>query len=77
MKDKILALIEKLENNYDFESEWYLTYTGQINDGDISDWHENHFDDNIERGVETGQTMLAEEIIGELKSLLESCDEHS
>lgn len=75
MKDKILALIEKLENNYDFESEWYLTYTGQINDGDISDWHENHFEDNIDRGVETGQTMLAEEIIGELKSILEGDNE--
>jgi len=42
MKHKLQALIERLESQHDFENEFYLTYTGQLNDGDISDWHNNH-----------------------------------
>lgn len=70
MKEQIEALIKYLEDNNDFEDEFYLTYTGQLNDGDISDWHNNHFDDNIDTGVELGQTMLADEIIGKLKQII-------
>lgn len=71
MKDKLLALITRLEKQHDFESEFYLTYTGQLNDGDISDWHNSHFDDNVELGFSTGQTSMAEDIIAELKAIIE------
>lgn len=71
MKEKLLALIEKLEKQYDFEDEFYLTYTGQLNDGDISDWHNSHFNDNVGLGFSTGETSMAEQIIGELKLILE------
>lgn len=70
MKDKLLALIERLESQNDFEDEFYLTYTGQLNDGDISDWHNSHFDDNVELGFITGQTSMAEDIIVELKAII-------
>lgn len=71
MKEKLQALIERLESQHDFEGEFYLTYTGQLNDGDISDWHNNHFDDNVELGFSTGQTSIAEDIIVELKAIIE------
>lgn len=71
MKDKLLALIERLEKQHDLEDEFYLTYTGQLNDGDISDWHNNHFDDNVELGFSTGQASMAEDIIVALKSIIE------
>lgn len=71
MKEKLLAYIEQLEKQHDFESEFYLTYTGQLNDGDISDWHNNHFDDNVELGFSTGQTSMAEDIIVQLKAIIE------
>lgn len=71
MKDKLLALIATLESQHDFESEFYLTYTGQLNDGDISDWQNNHFDDNVELGFSTGQTSMAEDIIVQLKAIIE------
>lgn len=71
MKDKLLALIERLESQNDFEDEFYLTYTGQLNDGDISDWYNNHFDDNVELGFGTGQTSMAEDIIVALKKIIE------
>jgi len=70
VKDKIQALIDKLEKQHDFEDEFYLTFTGQLNDGDISDWHNNHFDDNVSLGFDTGQTALAYDIIGTLKSII-------
>ena len=71
MKAKLQALIERLESQHDFESEFYLTYTGQLNDGDISDWYNSHFDDNVELGFSTGQTSMAEDIIVELKAIIE------
>lgn len=71
MKEKILELIKKLESQHDFESEFYLTYTGQLNDGDISDWYNSHFDDNVELGFSTGQTAMAEDMIAELTKILE------
>lgn len=71
MKDRLIALIERLESQHDFEDEFYLTYTGQLNDGDISDWHNSHFDDNVELGFSTGQTSMAEDIIVELKAIIE------
>ena len=71
MKEQLLELIKRLESQHDFESEFYLTYTGQLNDGDISDWHNNHFDDNVELGFSTGQTSMAEDIIVELKTIIE------
>lgn len=71
MEDKLLALIETLESQHDFEDEFYLTYTGQLNDGDISDWHNSHFDDNVELGFSTGQTSMAEDIIVQLKAIIE------
>lgn len=70
MKEQLLALIKRLEDTHDFESEFYLTYTGQLNDGDISDWHNNHFDDNVELGFSTGQTNMAEDMIVELKKII-------
>lgn len=71
MKDKLISLIERLEKQHDFEDEFYLTYTGQLNDGDISDWYNNHFDDNVELGFSTGQTSMAEDIIAELTKIIE------
>lgn len=70
MKEQIEALIKYLEDTNDFTDEFYLTFTGQLNDGDISDWHNNHFDDNIEAGSILGQTMLAEEMINKLKAIV-------
>ena len=70
MKEQLLELIKRLEKQHDFESEFYLTYTGQLNDGDISDWHNNHFDDNVELGFGTGQTAMAEDIIAEIKAII-------
>lgn len=70
MKEQLLALIKRLESTHDFESEFYLTYTGQLNDGDISDWYNNHFDDNVELGFSTGQTSMAEDMIVELKKII-------
>ena len=70
MKEQLLALIKRLESGHDFESEFYLTYTGRLNDGDISDWHNNHFDDNVELGFSTGQTSMAEDMIVELKKII-------
>lgn len=71
MKEKLLELIKRLESDHDFESEFYLTYTGQLNDGDISDWYNNHFDDNVELGFNTGQTAMAEDMIVALKKIIE------
>lgn len=71
MKDKLPALITTLESQHDFEDEFYLTYTGQLNDGDISDWYNDHFDDNVELGFSTGQTSMAEDIIVQLKAIIE------
>ena len=70
MKEQLLALIKRLESTHDFESEFYLTYTGQLNDGDISDYYNNHFDDNVELGFSTGQTSMAEDMIVELKKII-------
>jgi len=70
MKDKILALIAELKKAHDFEDEFYLTYIGSLNEGDISEWHNNHFDDNIELGYSTGQTATTEDIIGKLEAIL-------
>ena len=67
MKEKIEALIAKLESEHDFEDEFYVEYT---QGGDISDWHNNHFDDNVELGYSTGQTAEAESIIGQLKQII-------
>lgn len=70
MKEKIEALIKYLEDTNDFEDEFYLTFIGTLNDGDISDWHNNHFDDNVELGSNVGQTMMADTIIGKLKEII-------
>jgi hypothetical protein len=70
MKEQIEALIKYLEDGNDFEDEFYLTYIGTLNDGDISDWHNNHFDDSVALGCDVGQTMLADEIIGKLKQII-------
>jgi hypothetical protein len=73
MEQLIKELIKELENSHDFESEFYQTYCCGLNDGDISDWYDTHFDDNIERGFRTGQTAHAEEMIISLKEILEKC----
>lgn len=70
MKEQLELLIRYLELNNDFNDEFYLTYIGELNDGDISDWHNNHFDDNIATGVDLGQTMLACDIIHQLKAII-------
>lgn len=67
MKEKLLALIAELNKGEDFEDEFYVAYT---QGGDISDWHNNHFDDNIELGYKTGQTAATEDIIGKLEAIL-------
>ena len=71
MKEKILELIARLEKDHDFEDEFYLTYIGQLNDGDISEWHNSHFDDNVALGFSTGETSMAEQIVGALRNILE------
>lgn len=71
MKEQLLELIKRLESEHDFEDEFYLTYTGQLNDGDISDWHSSHFDDSVAIGFYTGQTSMAEDIIVELTKIIE------
>lgn len=70
LKQRIRSLIADLENAHDFEDEFYLTYTGQLNEDDISDWHNSHFDDNVSLGESVGQTMLADEVIGKLKQII-------
>lgn len=70
MEQLIKDLIAKLEKEHDFESEFYLTYCCGENDGDISDWYDSHFDDNIARGFRTGQTAHAEEMIAALNEIL-------
>lgn len=70
MRSKIIELINDLESRHDFEDEFYLTFTGQLNEGDISDWHNNHFDDNVELGCDVGQTMEADYVVGRLKAIL-------
>lgn len=70
MKEKIKALIESLKAREDFEDEFYMTYIGKINDGDISDWHNNHFDDNVELGCGVGAKMATADIISELEEIL-------
>ena len=69
MKEKLLALIAELKQAHDFEDEFYVEYT---QGGDISDWHNNHFDDNVELGYSTGQTAAADHFIGQLEYILES-----
>lgn len=71
MREKIEALIKDLVQRHDFESEFYLTYCCGENDGDISDWYDSHFDDNIARGFSTGQTALAHEMVIELNNILQ------
>ena len=70
MKDKIEAFLDKLRAEHNFNSEFYLTYMGYENDGDISDWHDNHFDDNVSLGFETGKIAMAEEVIHVLTEIL-------
>lgn len=67
MKEQIKALIVKLESEHDFEDEFYVAYS---QGDDISDWHNNHFDDNVELGYSTGQTAEAQYIIDQLKQII-------
>lgn len=73
MEGLIRKLIAELENGYNFDSEFYQTYCCGLNDGDISDWYDTHFDDTIERGFATGQTAHAEEMIAALNNILNEC----
>lgn len=72
LREKIEQLIAGLRASNDFEDEFYLTYTGQIEDGDISDWHNNHFEDNVELGAGVGETIAAAQFIDMLTQILES-----
>lgn len=67
MKEKLLALIAELKKGEDFEDEFYVAYR---EGGDISDWHNNHFDDNVELGYSTGYTSAVEDIVGQLEVIL-------
>ena len=67
MKEQIKALIVKLESEHNFEDEFYVAYS---QGDDISDWHNNHFDDNVELGYGTGQTAEARYIIDQLKQII-------
>lgn len=70
MKEQLLALIDRLEKRHDFDSEFYLIYTGQMDDGDISDWDSGNFDDSVSLGFSAGQTDTAAEIITELQKII-------
>lgn len=70
MEQKIRKLIAELENAHDFNDEFYQTYIGNWNDGDISEWHNNHFDDNVALGESVGMTILAADIINQLKHII-------
>lgn len=72
LREKIEQLIAGLNATTDFEDEFYLTYTGQLNEGDISDWHNNHFEDNVELGARVGETRATGTIIDMLIAILES-----
>lgn len=67
LKEQIAALVADLKTQHDFDDEFYTAYTGG---GDISDWHCNHFDDNVDLGYSTGQTAATEDIIGQLEAIL-------
>lgn len=70
IREKIEALIAQLERNHDFDSEFYQTYCLGLNDGDISDWHDSHFDDNVQLGFETGETSMAHDMVIALNEIL-------
>lgn len=72
LREKIEQMIAGLEVTTDFNDEFYRTYTGELNDGDISDWYNNHFDDNVSLGVSCGETMATASIIGMLTAILET-----
>lgn len=69
MRKAIEQLIKELRDENDFSDEFYVAY--QSGD-DISDWHNNHFDDNVELGYSTGQTAAAEDMISKLTAILET-----
>lgn len=71
IRKKIEALIVELERDHDFDDEFYQTYCHGLNGGDISDWANSHFDDNVSLGYGTGQADVAEYVIGALKSMLQ------
>lgn len=73
LRESITELIAEIKNQHDLEDEFYLTYIGELNDGDISDWFNNHFDDNVELGCRLGQTLEAVRIVDSLETLLENC----
>lgn len=72
MKEMIRLLVEKLKAREDFDDEFYLTYIGELNDGDLGEWHTTHFEDTIEMGAAAGATMATADIIGELEEILGS-----
>lgn len=67
MKAKIEALIKHLEDTNDFDGEFYQAF---ITGDDLSDWHYNHFEDNLGTGYDFGRTAHAEEMINKLKEIL-------
>jgi hypothetical protein len=70
LQEAIAKVIADIKNQHDLDDEFYLTYIGVLNDGDISDWFNNHFDDNVELGVGLGQKLEAVRIIDELEFLI-------
>ena len=70
LRKAIEGLIEHLERQNDFDDEFYQTYCLGKNDGDISDWHDSHFDDNVELGFSTGETSMAHDIVIALNEIL-------
>lgn len=75
MKEAIQNLINKLEKQHDFEDRFYLILTGQLYGGDISDWANTHFESNVKLGFRSGETAMAEEMIGALTKILEDFEE--
>lgn len=71
MKEALLKYISHLEASNNFQDDFYLTCIGQLNEGDISDWYNNNYNDSVELGFSAGQTDMAADVIMQLKKIIE------
>lgn len=71
MKEELLKYMSHLEASNNFQDDFYLTYIGQLNEGDISDWYNNNYNDSVELGFGAGQTDMAADVIMKLKKIIE------
>lgn len=71
MKEALIKLIAGLEGQYKHESNFYNAYMGlDDNDGDISNWCNNHFEDSVEMGFGVGERSATFDIIEQLKQIV-------